>query len=259
MKRKIKPKKKIKLVAKPLSEVELRFAQAWAGSKSSKSNFGANFRPTPEEVREQMKVVAFHEAAHVVARFFSAIDAGHTESVSIIPGGGSLGREVFSTSFATAGWSPKHAVWQLAVGRALLLQILAGRGAEYLICTKGRPEPVYNPRAFDLIFIGTDLSEAQDLAKRMAMPGLSSHRILKEAAKWTLKMLKIPVVWSAVKRLAQLLLERGEVNDFDLILSTCREVFCLVLRRNSPQWKRYLFLRKCDEEAKFGPSQRQDG
>lgn len=220
-------------------------------------SLGREFKPTPEEVREQMKVVAFHEAAHVVGRLFSAIDAGHTESVSIIPVRCSLGRENYRTSYAAVDLEKRRPAMQLAVGRGLLLQILAGRGAEYLICKKGKPEPVYNSRSVDLIYQGTDLSEAQELADSMKVPGMSRHRILKESAEWTLKMLKIPVVWSTVKKLAQLLLERGEINDEDLIFSTCKEVYCLVLKRNAPQWKRHLFLRKRDREAKYGPSEAQ--
>lgn len=57
-----------------------------------------------------------------------------------------------------------------------------------------------------------DIGVAKLIAKCMAKPHLSECRILIQAVKWTIEMLRIPSVWDTVHATAKILLSKGEVS-----------------------------------------------
>ena len=67
---------------------------------------------------------------------------------------------------------------------------------------------------------------------------MSERRIREQAAEWTKEMLNLPDVWATVESLADILLERGVIEDSELLESVCGGI----LRKawKLPKWKRRL-------------------
>ena len=85
---------------------------------------------------------------------------------------------------------------------------------------------------------GMDRLRIQRIAETVGRPRMPARRILALAQKWTDEMLAMPEVWCTVERLVAALLERGEIDDHEEIVKTCREILGLSFRL--PKWKRRL-------------------
>ena len=136
---------------------------------------------------------------------------------------------------------------KLSWGRSQLLYQLAGRQAVHLLeCREAlkRDEEVdedfwlVDTDSDDCEKSGTDLFRAIAVAKAISYPGMSERRIREQAAEWTKEMLNLPDVWATVESLADILLERGVIEDSELLESVCGGI----LRKawKLPKWKRRL-------------------
>ncbi len=191
-----------------------------------------------------MKEVAYHEAGHVAAQAFTGIEWSHVVSASIIPTATTLGRVTGNRSFAENCLSDYPMPVKQSVGWMVLLRSLGGRGAEKRFVGEDYEEEIADSDSDELDEEGTDLYRAYAVARIMSYPRMPYWRILTLAERWTIEMFDLPEVWDTVEKFAQLLLERGVIEDLDLIDSNFRGI--LDMWRKLPRWKRRF---KCDEKA----------
>lgn len=201
-------------------------------------------RDTPERrvtlrgLRLLIRLTAYHEAGHVVARMFTGLEFSHVVRVSVVPDDGTLGRETTErcTEEATIEICPSAAQKQ-SIGRRLLIALLAGRGA--IACLSGDDSRAYilrsNPEEWAME--GSDLFRAYRVAGIIAGTSGDPWHALEEAEEWTTEMLDMPVVWQAVRRLAGRLIKDGSIEG-GAIMDICDKV--LLLGLSLPEWQRRL-------------------
>jgi hypothetical protein len=217
---------------KSLTETERRFMKALTHKTPDR-------RIPLRELRLWMRLIAYHEAGHVVARMFTGLELSHMVRVSIIPDEGNLGRATTErcTKEAMLNSYPSEAQKQ-STGRQLLITLLAGRGAIAHLCGQNSREYILhsNPEEWDIE--GSDLFRADRVASIMAGKSRSHWPILQEAQMWTTELMDIPAAWQCVKRLAGRLIKDGSIEG-DAIMDICDEVLLLAL--SMPKWKRRLY------------------
>jgi hypothetical protein len=189
-----------------------------------------------QTLREHVRHVAFHEAAHVVARAFVGHEWGHISHLSIIPNEATSGHIVAERPLGEsllAAYPPQFAK---PLGRVILISLLAGRAAERRLsddCVE-----ILDIDSMDLDTEGSDLFRAKKVAQNMAHKNMPCDRILDLASKWTTEMLELPLVWSATEKLAGLLLEHGTLDDRRIWDEVCSPIMRLGYKL--PAWKRRL-------------------
>lgn len=216
-----------------LTKTELRIVTVWRAT-------GLNPKAKPAILRRIIRRTAYHEAAHVAARMFTGLESGHIIHVSIIPDANNNGHVRSERNFAESCLASYPPPRKRSAGRCLLLDMLAGRGAEARIAAPDDREDILDEDALWMEgeHEGTDLYRAQRVAKIIAWPHMPAYRVLTLAAKWTEEMLTSPSVWATVERLAAMLLERGIIEDRDEIMAACNGIICAAWKL--PKWRRRL-------------------
>ncbi|MEN9678070.1 MAG: Peptidase family [Verrucomicrobiota bacterium] len=227
---------KVSARSQPFNAVERQFVDALYQGASSIHN--------PQQIRQRMKEVAYHEAGHVAGRAFTGLEWSHVVRVSIIPNATTLGRETARRNGDAQNLSAHPPLTKRSTGRKLLLHLLAGRGAEKRFVGEDYKEDIAESGSEECSEEGTDLYRANAVAKIMRYPQMPPRRILMQAARWTKEMMELPPVWETVEKFAQLLLERGVVEDIELIDSYFSGILDMWIKL--PRWKRRL---KYDEKG----------
>jgi len=203
-----------------------------------------------EQVRQTRRKVAYHEAAHVVARAFTGLQWGNIVRVSILPTAANLGRETVRGPHAEHRFIHYEKAEQQSCGRSLLLQVLAGRGADKRNSAEDDWFEIIDFNAGDIDEVGNDLHTAHAFAETMSYPGMPADRILAMAGRWTSEMLELPEVWATVENLAGILLERRVIEDSELLESVCGGILNRAWKL--PKWKRRLTIDRSKRAPKFG-------
>jgi hypothetical protein len=214
-----------------LTNTERLFKEAFSRGTPEK-------RITAQMLRLRMRIIAYHEAGHVVARMFTGTEFSHVVRLSIIPNDGSLGRETTERCTEEATFEICPETRKQSTGRLLLITLLAGRGAIAHLSGHDHRFRILDADDEEWEIEGSDLFRAQRIAKIMAGEGQPHWPLLQEAEKWTTEIMDIPVVWKCVKRLADRLIRHGSI-DGDAIMDCCDEVSLLGL--SLPEWKRRLY------------------
>jgi hypothetical protein len=175
-----------------------------------------------EYIKANMIEIAYHEAGHAAARAFIGDDITHFKMISIIPQGVLLGvfrlSEVYVMPLSDY---PPLLAWRKAQHRMIFL--LAGKAAERRVNTDAESiedeilESSWQP---DYITeeewrAGADAGQVLEIAEAVAKKGWSPMRIINMVERWTTELMENPVVWGVVESMAQRLLSKGEVTDFD--------------------------------------------
>lgn len=202
-------------------------------------------KPDLSFVRREIEILAHHEAAHVAARMFTGLEVTHITLVSVMPdaASNSLGRERSERNFSELTLEAAHWPLKRSRGRSLLLHCLAGVGAENRLKNEGRgalAEEVLYQDCETWEEEGSDFYRAKKIAGLLARPGAPAHRVLELAATWTEEMIAMPAVWTAVERIAAMLLESGEIDDIDEICKVCNGIIDGAHRL--PRWRRRIYF-----------------
>jgi len=209
-------------------------------------------KPNLSFVRREIEIIAHHEAAHVAARMFTGLEIGHITLVSIMPDAASntLGRERSERNFSELTLEAAPWPFKRSRGRSLLLHCLAGVGAENRLKNEGRgalAEEVLYQDCETWEEEGSDFYRAKKIAEILARPGVPAHRVLELAAIWTEEIIALPPVWTAVERIAAMLLEEGEIDDIGQIFKVCDGFIDSAYRL--PRWRRRLYLTAAEIRA----------
>jgi len=237
------------MTIKELTKIEKRFAKHWyegEGIKYDPKNINIKF------IRYLMKYTAYHEAGHFAARVFTGFDIHHIESVSIIPDEKVLGR-VMSICIDELIFEKFPLPIRIPKGYVLLLGHLAGYGVEMII-EKSKYDNLIDYLYYeqtdvwegDFYDMSEDINKARRIAFLMSKPHWSKDRILSQAAKWTLEMLRIPAVWNIVKNTVKILLQKGEVTSRNREISKIINDPDFLNIYNIPKWKRRLLVKDKD-------------
>ena len=183
------------------------------------------------------KEIAFHEAGHVAARMFTGQDASHVLSVSIIPDADTLGRETSERNISEIIFGAYPELVRELIGRKLLIRLLAGRAAAYRIAHADDREEIVDYYNEECEIEGTDLFRANHISSLMVRKYMPQHRILHLAAKWAVEMFEIPQVWKTTKKVANALLQNGEIEPSQ-IFELCSEILNMSFRL--PVWRNRL-------------------
>ena len=222
-----------------LTNVERRVWKSWQAT-------WLGDKPPPAEIRDIVRQVAYHEAGHVAARHFTGKNVSNTVRVSIIPDQNSDGHMASERYTGVPMIRCLPPPLQRTEGRCMLLELLAGRGAEARIAPPDE--------GFEILFEDADDGEGEeetsdlfrvwqiaDILSRRYMP---IGRVLGLAEQWTVEMLALPPVWEAVERLAGLLLERGTIDDMDELFTVCDRIEYSNFK--SRKWRRRLELTRAE-------------
>lgn len=230
------------------TEIEKAFASAFFANSDIPQVFYPNDPKSWSRIRKIIRETAYHEAGHYVARCFTGLETSHVMLVSIIPDKINNGRvrcERPITELSLESYPPSL---QRCNGMMLLLELLAGAGAALRIDDEERgvesifdywEEEYFEYREQE----GTDKFRAFRIATIVKKPYMSADRILNLADKWTMEMLAIPDVWSAVETLANKLLEQGEIKGEeleDMVYTLERGGFKIPYYLTLPKWRRRL-------------------
>jgi len=201
-----------------MTETERRVFEAWAVEMP-----GIKIETHHEFIRERMKQVAFHETGHAAANtFLGVIGSAHFEGLSIVPDHGSLGRVTHSrvTPFVVFGDKPTRC--DHVKGKKTMIFHLAGRVAESRI-----NDDMISLE--DAVIDGwedvgseeewrqkVDEGKALDIAEALSNKTWPPFRILLMMEKWTNELMDIPEVWGVVQALAEQLIKKGEILDYEV-------------------------------------------
>ena len=197
-------------------------------------------RPIPEDwLRERNRRAAYHEAGHVVAKMFLGLETDCVEEVSIVPGSDHMGRVRSRASLLSVAFNAFPSHQKEAIGKAMLIELLAGCGAE------NRMEGNDDLLKLEMLYQedetweveGTDFFRANAIAEAISRKGFPAYRVLQLAAKWTEEMLDLPDIWITIERVVGLLLQRGTIEAAE-ILTVCEKVRCM--SATLPNWRRRL-------------------
>ena len=229
---------KVSARSQPFNAVERQFAAAY--------HKGAHFTSpkTKQQIRQRMKEVAYHEAGHVAAQAFTGFEWSHIVSASIIPTATTLGRVTGNRSYTENCLSDFPMPFKQSMGWMMLLRILGGRGAEKRFVGEDYEEEIVDSDSDELYEEGTDIYRAYAVAGMMCYPRMPYWRILSLAGRWTKEMMDLPAVWKAVENFAQLLLERGVIEDLEILHAAFGDIYRMSWKL--PRWYRRL---KCDEKS----------
>ena len=227
-----------------LSETELKFAnELHPGHKLDLSD--GKYWST---IRQQMRIVAYHEAGHAVAKAFVQLEFSHITHISIIPDEQFVGRVRVERPYAetTLKHQPPHVI--RTKGKQLLLSLLAGRGAAYRVDDPEKREEILDDWTEDWEDETSDLYRARSIARLMSKPGRSLYSVMVQAEKWTNEMLDMPPVWQAVEDIASALILRGVIEDNDELFGFVEN---MPLGMELSKWKRRLYPSKKEHNKEF--------
>lgn len=224
-----------------LNNIEKRYAAAMLGDMKALDFNNPELWPL---IRESMKRVAYHEAGHFTARLFTQLELSHTTEISILGNSENAGYVRSERNFTESNLESYPPPLIRSNGYMLLIKNIAGYGAEALLDKSEEWENVfdyyeYNYCGDDYDTEGTDFYKALRIAGIMSKPFMPVNRIINLANKWTLEMLKIPIVWNKVEVVAAKLIKQGEIKKEELDDLLFDEKFpdCYHL----PKWRRRIF------------------
>jgi len=168
---------------------------------------------------------------------FTGQDASHVLSVSIIPDADTLGRETSERNISEIIFGAYPELVRELIGRKLLIRLLAGRAAAYRIAHADDREEIVDYYNEECEIEGTDLFRANHISSLMVRKYMPQHRILHLAAKWAVEMFEIPQVWKTTKKVANALLQNGEIEPSQ-IFELCSEILNMSFRL--PVWRNRL-------------------
>ena len=231
------------MTRKILTDVERRFVKAFYSIYDDIRSRKIDY---PLKI---MKKTAYHEAAHFIARNFTRVELDEVLSLSIIPDEINLGRmhseTLYYEPYLEKVGGPE---FQRGIGYSLLLEHFAGFGAqmiyeksehkdliEYLQEEQDEQwEDYFNDESLDM-------HRAKRIAGILSKPHLPQYRIMSRAAKWTMEMLKIPEIWNAVEKVANILLAKGEITDENNEISDLIVSLNVPHIKNLPKWNRRIY------------------
>jgi hypothetical protein len=193
-----------------------------------------------------LRLLAYHEAAHVAARSFTKLEFSHFLEVSIVPNEASDGREVYERAEA---WShlkilPPGAA--RCTGYKLLMSKLAGLACDEMLDPEGEisvfglPDELPSLKIIGLISDGgDDMTEAIEICNTISRPGLSARRVFRNASRWTKDMMITPFVWEFTEYLANRLLTEKVITYKDRDLSD--RMIDMPPAYSIPKWKRRFY------------------
>jgi hypothetical protein len=197
---------------KGLSDVEKRFSERMIEGLPVKKRWleSPQYRKV---LRDQMKSVAYHEAGHFTAKFFTRFELSHIYSLSIIPNKETVGRMSLERSLAEVLLDKYPPPLQRTNGFMLLLHYFSGFRAEMIL------ENSEEQTGLDYWWEdpseeneSSDIQRAIRIADIMSRPYMPRRRILSLADKWTEEMLTIPAVWNVVVTVSKILISKGEIS-----------------------------------------------
>lgn len=203
-----------------LTETEKRFVQATTQPGCPQFGWDINNPFDQSEIRERMLETAIHEAGHFAARCFTDMEVDRVVSISIIPNKSSLGRMSSERPLAKLLITSSLPEIRRPNGINLLLETLAGYGANILAESSGQWDSIWEywfENCFEDDEAETDMSSAIRTAEILASPYMPARRILRLADRWTLEMLTIPAIWEIVKTISNRLIQYGELTRDDLV------------------------------------------
>jgi hypothetical protein len=217
-----------------LNDVELLILRSW----------GEDYQTvlmSPSSFRQMVRRLAHHEAGHVAARMFTGLEASHLVELSIIANEEFLGHERQERPIAQALLAGYPRCTQWPIGLQILMGLLAGRGAAARVESPEERREILDPDNLweEVEIEGTDLQRALEVAETIANRVWPARRVLALAERWTNEMLDEPEVWLTVTRLAGLLIERGTLNETE-VMPACGKIMCASLRTG--KWLRRLHL-----------------
>lgn len=225
---------------KSLTDVENIMFQMW------ENEFGVE--PNEREkvlsiIRDRIKETAYHEAGHFIARLFVGLQDTSIRSISIIPNELTSGRVICGNGQVEHYIDQMPKIIQRYDGYRILIVLFAGLGS-VMFMNGSEYESIFDylweeepDVAVDADEDGTDLWRAERIARILSKPHFSKDQILGLTANWTLEMLKIPAVWSAIETLAEILVSRGEIVDYDEITQLVHDLNVPTMR-DLPKWIR---------------------
>lgn len=238
-----------------LTEIEKRCAAAMLARPGVPPGFDDINNPQNWPIfRERMRLLAYHEAGHFVARLFTQLEVAHVLAISIIGNDHWAGYVRSERGFTEQMIESYPPPLQRSNGMMLLLQHLAGLGAEVIL---DQSEEGWES-CFDYWNWedgdeeeGTDVARARRIAEIMAKPYMPVNRILNIADKWALEMLRMPAIWNVVETVAGKLIEQGEITDeIEELLNLAYDDANFPSVYHLPKWKRRI-LPKPGELEKF--------
>lgn len=230
-----------------LTKIEKWFVSAMnADPKAPHGLYDLNNPQDWPALREKIRTTAYHEAGHFAALLFTDLELPNLVAISIIPEDGNIGSVTYERTwqYAVAGIASYPPPLQRPLGMIKLLEKLAGVGTEMILDKSSKWGSIFDywTGRDDEYEEHPDYSMALGIAKIMANPDLPVQRILKEADKWTLEMLRIPAIWNAIETIAGKLLKQGEITNTEGKLSAMVDKYYFDVPKfyNIPKWKRRL-------------------
>jgi len=200
-------------------------------------DFGPAVYAKRKYILRRTNEVAFHEAGHVVARMFTGHEASHVLTVSIIPNAHTLGRETSERNISEGNFGNFPEPMRQGLGRNLLIGLLAGRAAARRVAKADDREDILDWLSDEWGTEGADLFRADHISTLMVRKCMPQHRILYLAEKWAVEMFEIPQVWATTEKLADALLQAGELAP-SRIEALCSEIFRMSFKL--PVWRNRL-------------------
>lgn len=138
---------------KELKKIEQEYLEAFEKAEGITAKCG------PETVRSMVRQTAYHEAGHLAAHMFTGRSPRDIEWVTIIPTASNIGCMRLQHNTDEIYLPRYHSTDQINLGRRLLLQMLAGRGAEYRVTDRDDRENILDMDSEEWDTEGTDLAE----------------------------------------------------------------------------------------------------
>jgi hypothetical protein len=235
-----------------LTKIERRFVSAINADPECSHKFDLNNQKEWPDLRKLIKEVAYHEAGHFAARLFTDLDLCHLVDISIIPKDGTLGRLNSKKAYDECSLRLYPLHFQRMVGRILLLEYLAGHGAEMILYESEGWETIADYCNFHYCCDDerSDVHTAYRTALFIDVLYMPFRRTLRLADRWTLEMLRIPALWSVVEFMAGKLIEKGEITNENGELSDLVNMLYPYVPKfyELRRWNPRLYIRPAEEE-----------
>ncbi|MEN6373681.1 MAG: hypothetical protein ABFD75_02730 [Smithella sp.] len=228
-----------------LTGTEKNFLAAMLTNLEASPEFNFNNPHYWPGLQHIIRKTAYHVAGHFAARCFTMLELPRMVSISIMPEQGKIGSLNYERSFNIDLLESFPPSFQCRYGRMLMLEYLAGTGAEIIIgLSEGFQYLSYYRGKNNLYFdrnAMTDHSNAVHTAfkTKLFMPPNKNFQVLK---KWTLEMLRIPAVWNIVETMADKLIEQRTIMHDD-IYKIIADLDCPCIF-DLPKWRRRLSINK---------------
>lgn len=185
----------------------------------------------------QLQTVACHEAGHVVAKAFLTENFHRIRFVTIIPGRGCMGRVYGGPTFTLPELKSMPPLSRRPIAITQMIIALAGPIAVALADGEDPASLLENEE-------NKEISSVMETAALIATPGWPAYRITRMVMGWTEEMLALPPVLESVVNLSALLLNRGRLDDWNVIKNSCESVWGLYLRHKKWVNRLHHFCRK---------------